>query len=349
VVGDGNVSLNAGNNIDIVAATNTDSTYRLKEKKKSGMFSGGGFDITVGGHTQLDGAVNAAIAAAQGKDAAAGAAGAAAGELAGMIALDTYGKPISELTEQEKQKVLALSTLAAGLAGGLTGDSTADGMTGAIAGNTTVNNNLLGGGTEAGQEAFIRQHGIDMASCADAPGSASCQKAQNEANAVAGAMATAGLIYLPGGMQMTGAIGGSANAAIQYGVNGEINPTDVLIATYVGAFTANTGLWGTVGWNAAGGATSSYLKGDDPWAGGAISGGASGLGYGIGKFAQGPLNKIFNPTWKNYEWVDMGMGISKPLPPSAIPGIAGNTGAAIATEGTGAIINEQINSLKEKK
>jgi filamentous hemagglutinin len=48
VVGDGNVSLNAGDNIDIVAATNSDSTYRLKEKKKSGMFSGGGIGVTIG-------------------------------------------------------------------------------------------------------------------------------------------------------------------------------------------------------------------------------------------------------------------------------------------------------------
>ncbi|NIA91069.1 VENN motif pre-toxin domain-containing protein [Rahnella sp. SAP-19] len=250
-----------------------------------------------------------------------------------MIALDTYGKPISELTEQEKQKVLALSTLAAGLAGGLTGDSTADGMTGAIAGNTTVNNNLLGGGTEAGQEAFIRQHGIDMASCADAPGSASCQKAQNEANAVAGAMATTGLIYLPGGMQMTGAIGGSANAGIQYLINGEVNPTDVLIATYVGAFTANTGAWGTVGWNAAGGATSNYLKGDDPLAGAGWGAAGSALGYGIGnKIVSPALDKVFNPVWKNYGWVDMGMGISKPLPWSPVPGITGNIFASGTTE-----------------
>ena len=108
--------------------------------------------------------VNAALAAAQGKDAASGAAGAAAGELAGMIALDTYGKPVSELTEQEKQKVLALSTLAAGLAGGLTGDGTADGMAGAIAGNTTVNNNLLVV-VRKRVRTFIRQHGMDMASC----------------------------------------------------------------------------------------------------------------------------------------------------------------------------------------
>ncbi|VDZ69818.1 filamentous hemagglutinin family outer membrane protein [Klebsiella aerogenes] len=94
--------------------------------------------------------------------------------------------------------------------------------------------------------------------------------------AYAGALASAGLIYLPGGMQITGAIGGTANAGIQYLMNGEVNPTDVLIATYVGAFTANTGAWGTVGWNAAGGATSSYLKGDNPFTGGLINGLASG-------------------------------------------------------------------------
>ncbi len=293
--------------------------------------------------------VNAALAAAQGKDAASGAAGAAAGELAGMIALDTYGKPVSELTEQEKQKVLALSTLAAGLAGGLTGDSTADGMTGAIAGNTTVNNNLLGGGTEAGQEAWIRQHGIDMASCESAPGSASCQKAQNERDAVAGAMATAGLIYLPGAMQATGAIGGSANAGIQYLINGEVNPTDVLIATYVGAFTANTGAWGTIGWNAAGGATSNYLKGDDPLTGAGWGAGGAALGYGIGKYViTAPLDKMLNPTWKNYKWVDMGMGISKPLPSSPIPGISGNGGAALSTEIGSQLGPKVIDILEEK-
>ncbi|WP_234300323.1 VENN motif pre-toxin domain-containing protein [Rahnella aceris] len=227
------------------------------------------------------------------------------------------------------------------LAGGLTGDSTADGMTGAIAGNTTVNNNLLGGGTEVGQEAWIRQHGIDMASCESAPGSASSQKALNERDAVAGAMATAGLIYLPGGMQATGAIGGSANAAIQYGLNGKTNPTDVLIATYVGAFTANTGLWGTVGWNAAGGATSSYLKGYDPFKGGAINGIASGLGYGAGKLVQGPLDKIINQNWRNWEWTDMGMGISKPMRLDPLPGTAGNI--------TGSVITEYNNDQAGKK
>ena len=89
--------------------------------------------------------VNAALAAAQGKNAAAGAAGAASGELAGMIAVSLYGRDADKLNESEKQTVSALASIAAGLAGGLTGDSSADAMTGAIAGKTTVENNSLSG------------------------------------------------------------------------------------------------------------------------------------------------------------------------------------------------------------
>ncbi|MFC0138941.1 VENN motif pre-toxin domain-containing protein [Erwinia mallotivora] len=88
-------------------------------------------------------AVNAALAAAQGNNALVGAAGAATAEIVGMIALDAYGKPVSELSESEKQTVSALATLAAGLAGGLAGNSTADAVAAAQAGKTTVENNYL--------------------------------------------------------------------------------------------------------------------------------------------------------------------------------------------------------------
>ncbi|CNL96262.1 adhesin/hemagglutinin [Yersinia frederiksenii] len=90
-------------------------------------------------------AVNAALAAAQGNNALVGAGGAVTGELIGMIALNAYGKPVSELSETEKQKVSALATLAAGLAGGLIGDSTADTVAGAQTGKTVVENNSLSG------------------------------------------------------------------------------------------------------------------------------------------------------------------------------------------------------------
>ncbi|CAI1157191.1 hemagglutinin repeat-containing protein [Serratia quinivorans] len=48
VVGDGKVNLQAGNNVDIVAANEEQSRYRLNEKKTSGMFSGGGIGVTFG-------------------------------------------------------------------------------------------------------------------------------------------------------------------------------------------------------------------------------------------------------------------------------------------------------------
>nr|WP_282985218.1 hypothetical protein [Cronobacter dublinensis] len=52
-------------------------------------------------------------------------------------------------------------------------------------------------GSEIGQRKFIRQHGIDMASYADAQGSASCQKAKNERDAVSLALATGSVAFLP--------------------------------------------------------------------------------------------------------------------------------------------------------
>ncbi|MHA7845174.1 hemagglutinin repeat-containing protein [Serratia sp. D1N4] len=48
VVGDGNIALKAGNNVEIVASTEEQSSYRLDEKKKSGLFSGGGLGFTIG-------------------------------------------------------------------------------------------------------------------------------------------------------------------------------------------------------------------------------------------------------------------------------------------------------------
>ncbi|MCT4708742.1 hemagglutinin repeat-containing protein, partial [Enterobacteriaceae bacterium H11S18] len=48
VVADNAVNLSAGNNVDIVAATNTDSSWRFKEVKKSGLMGTGGIGITVG-------------------------------------------------------------------------------------------------------------------------------------------------------------------------------------------------------------------------------------------------------------------------------------------------------------
>ncbi|MGA7509066.1 MAG: adhesin [Erwinia billingiae] len=140
-------------------------------------------------------------------------------------------------------------------------------------------------------------------------------------------------------------MGAGANAGVGYLINGEVNPNDVILGYWTGAFTAGTGLWGTMGVNAASGATSSYLKGDDPLKGGAISGAVSGLGYGVGKLVELPLDKVLNPMkpWKDWIWVDVRMGISKPLPVNPVPGMAGNTMGSVGTE----IINDRAGKLSE--
>ncbi|MEB8681004.1 hemagglutinin repeat-containing protein [Cronobacter malonaticus] len=48
VAGDGNVALSAVKNVEIAAATNTDSNWQLKEKKKSGLMGSGGIGFTIG-------------------------------------------------------------------------------------------------------------------------------------------------------------------------------------------------------------------------------------------------------------------------------------------------------------
>lgn len=79
---------------------------------------------------------------AAGNTALAGASGAVMGE---YIAQQMYpGVKREDLSEEQRQTISALGTLAAGLAGGVVGDSTTDVVAGAQAGKTSLeNNNLL--------------------------------------------------------------------------------------------------------------------------------------------------------------------------------------------------------------
>ncbi|MDK9365009.1 hemagglutinin repeat-containing protein [Lelliottia wanjuensis] len=85
--------------------------------------------------------VGAVVAQINGNSALAGASGAVAGE---YIAQQLYPDiPRDKLTEEQKQTISALSTLAAGIIGGLVGDSTADAVAGAQAGKNAAENNNL--------------------------------------------------------------------------------------------------------------------------------------------------------------------------------------------------------------
>ncbi|MFE4113466.1 VENN motif pre-toxin domain-containing protein, partial [Kosakonia sp. YIM B13611] len=124
-------------------------------------------DTNPAGRVLAHAVVNAALAAASGKNAATAAAGAATGELAGIIALDAWGiKDVRKLSEEQKQTVSALATLASGLAGALVGDSGANAIAGAQAGKTTVENNAfnLAGRTDSDVRNKIQREvdGVDL-------------------------------------------------------------------------------------------------------------------------------------------------------------------------------------------
>ncbi|VTT27147.1 filamentous hemagglutinin family outer membrane protein [Klebsiella pneumoniae] len=287
------------------------------------------------------------LAQLQGNSAAAGAVGAASAAVStAIIAKAMYGTDdFTRLDETQKQTISALATLASGLAGGLAGGDTASVVAGGQAGKNTSENNDMGGMAAGSGLGFWLGNTPDCDTTCKANLAGDVAKGNSVVSA--GLAGTVGLGVLPAAAQVTAAIGGGANALIQYAVNGQINYTDALIASWVGAATLNTGLLGTVGWNAAGGATSSYIKGDDPLSGAIISGGSAGIGYGLGQAVKGPLDKVINPNWKNWEWVDMGMGVSKPMPLDPRPAVIGNIISSGSTEGIGQGGPKAVSSSKE--
>ncbi|WP_249213362.1 MULTISPECIES: hemagglutinin repeat-containing protein [unclassified Tatumella] len=82
----------------------------------------------------------------------AGAAGAASGELMARYIAETLypGVKPENLTEEQKQTLSVLGTLAAGLAGGLAGEGTGDAIAGAQSGKNAVENNALSAGSDLG-------------------------------------------------------------------------------------------------------------------------------------------------------------------------------------------------------
>ncbi|EPE7491144.1 EndoU domain-containing protein [Cronobacter universalis] len=109
-----------------------------------------------------------------------------------FIAKEVYKKAPSQLNDTEKQTVAALSTLASGLAGALAGNSTEVTATAAKAGQTTVENNLLRGGTDDGQVKAAQEHAKNIMSCADDPGSEPYRKGKALQNAM--------IVALPAGL-----------------------------------------------------------------------------------------------------------------------------------------------------
>ncbi|EPF0317395.1 VENN motif pre-toxin domain-containing protein, partial [Enterobacter chuandaensis] len=215
-------------------------------------------------------------------------------------------------------------------------------VAGAQTGKTTVENNLMGG-SEDMQAAWLRQHGTDMATCADNPSGAACQKAINERDAVALAIASGGTAFLSGEALTLWALGAGANAGISYWFDGTIDPANAVIAGWVNVFSRGYDAVGTVGWNAAGGALGNWIDNKDPLSGALINGAGSGIGYGIGKglswgvnaganWWKGGWDPKFNADLRQFTEVKGDYGLSKEITPSRIPGIAGDVTSSFASE-----------------
>jgi len=200
-----------------------------------------------------------------------------------------------------------------------------------------------------------------MASCADNPGGSACQKAKNERDAVGFALATGSVALLPGGAQAMWGLGAGANAGMQYVDSGEINPVNSVVTGWINVITMGQGWKGTIAWNAAGGALTNAINGDDPLTGAISNGAGAGFGYGvgnymvkpatntIGKWITGGWNPKFNPTLLKYTEVKGQLGLSKEMVPSKIPSTMGNAGASLLSEFGSSIIQKQKDAREGDK
>lgn len=152
---------------------------------------------------------------------------------------------------------------------------------------------------------------------------------------------------LPEAMVISGTISAGAVGSIDYAMNGSVDPKNVIAAYWVGALTRSTDLEATIAINAAGGATTSYLDGKNPWVDGLVSGLTGGVAYGVGnKIVEPAMDEVFNPVWKSLGWDDIGMGISKPVQPSLWPSVAGATSGTSGGEYISNKVNDKIDEAK---
>lgn len=195
-----------------------------------------------------------------------------------------------------------------------------------------------------------------MLSCADDPSSESCQRGLAANKAYAGALATGGVVLLPGSAQAMWLLGAGANAGAQYADERQVNPVNSIIAGWVNVFSMGNGLLGTVGWNAAGGTLTNQINGDDPLTGAITNGAGSAVGYGAGKLISSGINTAgkwitggwepkFNPGLLNYSEVKGQLTISKEMLPSKIPSNVGNIGASVISEGSGKTAEQVLKKI----
>lgn len=174
----------------------------------------------------------------------------------------------------------------------------------------------------------------------------SCGESPECKNVAIAGFGLVGLPLLSSELLLAAGIGGSASTGFQLWDNNwdisKVDAREAVFAAYLSAGTVGWGFWSTVGANGAGGAYMSYLKGEDPLNGGDSSGVGAGLGYGLGKLIEIPLDIKMNPSHKNYEWIDIGLGITKQPANSITPSTTGSVVSSVPSEWTSKAVEEKI-------
>ncbi|WP_175689828.1 hemagglutinin repeat-containing protein [Burkholderia anthina] len=160
-------------------------------------------------------------------------------------------------------------------------------------------------------------------------------------------LVTGGSLAPAGMMGIGAAVGLITNGGVQLTGNQPFDWTGFVLAGATGA--ASTGMrFVPVFLTGVGGAlTGSAVQGQNPNS--AMGGAAIGtvIGYPLGSKVEGKLNGVLNP-WYRQEWVDVGMGISKYVPPSVIPSWVGGALGGAAQEKTGAAAQYTIDGTAKK-
>ncbi|WP_241587241.1 hemagglutinin repeat-containing protein [Rosenbergiella epipactidis] len=317
------------------------------------------------GHSDLDtfgkqlahATVNAALAAAQGKDPLAMAAGATSAELVGIIASQGFGLEANQLDEDKKQTVSALATLAAGLAAGLVGGDTETVLAGMQAGKVTVENNWLSGleGFGTGFQNNVQAQGslVNNTNLTDEHGkvlnpatpeqikyasdklvTGELPAGQNAATGLltawsAGMTTVVAPVLLPatatvGSIIGAGAIGGSVNVFNQLNSGGPFSATDALIATGISGLTQGKGFWFTEAANVGGAYVGAKLQGTDVLPSMVGAGFGTAVGTGTGKVI---VNKV------------------QPIVSGSVAEIIGTGFGAISSEITGSTIQDKLDKM----
>ncbi|MDT3253058.1 VENN motif pre-toxin domain-containing protein [Serratia sp. root2] len=262
--------------------------------------------------------VAGALAELQGKSAAAGAAGAATAALGTKaIAEAMFGtSDFSKMSEEQRQTVSALATLAGGLAGGLASGDTAGAVAGGQSGKNTSENNdqfslppgmmSYGQGASTLAEQMVKEgkssaeisSALNKYAKGDLPEGANITKVI--VNGYKDGVLIAGAIYLGpaasiGKVAVSSILSGGANAAYQwYDMNqpGNENKTYDYWGTTAAAVTGGLAPGRNIPANigiAMGGTL--FTDGADPVSVGAAAGGAL-VGGGFGKYAPVGVTKI---------------------------------------------------------